>query len=1162
MDNLNAESFIKWAFEDDKTHQLAEKMKAWQFGNKRPLLVDTRGLCLLEENALLPANLFKLVTSDSDNLIKIEQFFFAEVSKIAVIPYPDGTELLHSLWLSLWTSIRKGETTEPQNGKDNSFLFEGKIVKLKTEDLELDKIFTAFAVKLYMLPVSLFTGFNATNHTPLAAEFSLTAYSKPYNRFSLRFGCTNFVRVTFEFPHVQLADVIEVDQKVNDNADLDADFLRRQILQFISAHMQNNPADAKALWTKVQQLKYNKVANFVSEYVGKTLTFCGEKWSLISCNIAGMNEFILYHIWCIFHLIVLCYNCIYFSGALKYTYTYTSLCRNDIAGQLFSNVDGVWNDTKPMLLALRLGLFNSTGVQNSCLTDSGWNVRLVSDILTTNESGKIVELNDGCGWISMDAASIIYEKYRSNWYVKVPVLSDTDDSLINITAGLERHFLMVSDSSDLNLEWPSRDLPPPTASYLPSAFQIRYRGFKGMLVVNKALTGLTIQFTRSMKKFDSCAGDNLFIVGVSAPAHPTILSSELITMFEGGTSNQSGMLEYLECCLVKKRVDNCGNRLISLLRNPLDFLRYMGESEEAIEEFKSSKDSHLSQSRHFASRIMSLNVPLPNSAHVYGVADFTRILKPNQVYLSVSSCGQEDLKSTAFVVITKTPAMLKDHMRVFEIVHDCPQLAHLHDVLVFSTCGCELVTKQLSGADLDGDHFYVFWDELLLDLLRNTTPLAGNALVKQNNGVETQSDEDITVTKPVDVPGVEWSKMFECVQTALVVPANSFDYCSLPHLLCLRRLFIDYYGESWPRHTMSTQLSQWISATFEAPKHGKWWSWENVRKVLNQQDISEILKFPHYYPDGSVNTSTRISTSLYGRLSDKVWSILSSSECWDARKLNPVLHEGEIPLAAWISKGKLSRDVFIRSSTYVSHRSVISEEELERIFPCKSVVDLDMEGVVTWLILKAPINNAIRTALNMRHVTHAVSSPYNLGLEMLLVEDREFEGLLEEFVASFNGLEVRDGVVIVDSEEVGDRQVFDILHFAAHSLLTPAMYCDEGAFRYPNLFQFMTELDYNLTRWTDVQRACIGQYCMEKWYILFEFQDQLDDVKGKMAILRNAVKVLRSLCKYRKFPRWLKKVDLRRKRKRVGHRSFHTAMCCLDKELAGHMKGQTEDKTS
>eukprot|EP01032_Pedospumella_encystans_P015634 gene15634-17869_t len=957
-------------------------MKAWQFGNKRPLLVDIGKLSFMEENDLLPANLLELVANERNNIIQIEQFFLAEVSKIAVIPYPGGTEFLHTLWKSLCSAIQNKTTIEANNGFSFKFCRNGHDdivhVTLKSEELNLKHEF-AFAAKIYMLPVSLFKGFNTDTPITLAAKFSLAAYSKPYNRFSLLFGATCFSRVSFEFPHIQLADIIGTRVDV-DGENPQANAVRRQVLQYISSHMRRNPVGADNLWTYVKRLKYLKVADFVSNYVGKKVTFCGQDWSLISCNIAG---------------------------ALKYTYMYTSLCRSSIAGQLFANLDGVWNDSKPMLLALRLGLFNSTAVESSCLTDSDWEVHLVSDITASDAEGKSVELNDGCGWISVEAAKVVHQQYGGNWFSKVPVTSDADDVLVNINLGLEGDFLMVSDLLDICPDWPSRDLPPPDKDYVPSAFQIRFRGFKGMLVVSHELKGRTIQFTKSMKKFDSCSGDSLFIVGVSAPAHPTILSSELITMFEGATSDQPGMLDYLAKALIESRVDNGGNSLVSLLRNPADFLRYMGDSDDAIMELTSSEDHHLSQSKHFATRIMNLNVPLPNSAHVYGVADFSQTLKSNEVYLSVSNHGEAALRSAKSVVITKTPAMLKTHMRVFNIVHECPQLSHLRDVLVFSTTGNDLVTKQLSGADLDGDHFYVFWDEALVDLL-NMAPPADATLVVQKNEEETKAESNMFLTQPVTSTVLDWAEKFGSVQTALVVPANSFEYCSLQHLLCLRRLFIDYFGDSWPAQNMSSELSQWITTTFEAPKHGKWLAWDAVRHILDQQNMEEILKFPHYYPGGSVNTTTRISTLLYAKLSDKIWNILSSTECWDRLNPYPAVGSDNMLLAAWISNGALSLDVHVRSNTNADHYGV---EGVMELFPFEYIEALnDSEAVVNFLVLKAPIISATCTTSNLRNVAHAIEQ----------------------------------------------------------SLLTPQMYRD-NKFLYPNLFSLMTELSYDAMDWTDQQ---------------------------------------------------------------------------------------------
>ncbi|GFT29347.1 RNA-dependent RNA polymerase [Trichonephila clavipes] len=56
---------------------------------------------------------------------------------------------------------------------------------------------------------------------------------------------------------------------------------------------------------------------------------------------------------------------------------------------------------------------------------------------------------------------------------------------------------------------------------LCSAFQIRYGGYKGMLVVDPTLKGIDIVFRESMKKFDSPENIRLEIARTSAPGRET-----------------------------------------------------------------------------------------------------------------------------------------------------------------------------------------------------------------------------------------------------------------------------------------------------------------------------------------------------------------------------------------------------------------------------------------------------------------------------------------------------------------------------------------------------------------------------------------------------------------------------------------------------------------
>lgn len=65
--------------------------------------------------------------------------------------------------------------------------------------------------------------------------------------------------------------------------------------------------------------------------------------------------------------------------------------------------------------------------------------------------------------------------------------------------------------------------------YQPSAFQIRYKGCKGMVVEDPTTPGRTIGIRPSMKKFECNTSDHLEIVKTSAPSkHWIFLKNHLI----------------------------------------------------------------------------------------------------------------------------------------------------------------------------------------------------------------------------------------------------------------------------------------------------------------------------------------------------------------------------------------------------------------------------------------------------------------------------------------------------------------------------------------------------------------------------------------------------------------------------------------------------------
>ncbi|CAL1375059.1 unnamed protein product [Linum trigynum] len=73
------------------------------------------------------------------------------------------------------------------------------------------------------------------------------------------------------------------------------------------------------------------------------------------------------------------------------------------------------------------------------------------------------------------------------------------------------------------------------------------------------------------------------------------------------------------------------------------------------------------------------------------------------------------------VVIAKNPCLHPGDVRVLEAVDD-PGLHHLHDCLIFPQKGERPHTNEASGSDLDGDLYFVTWDEDLIPPSKRSWP--------------------------------------------------------------------------------------------------------------------------------------------------------------------------------------------------------------------------------------------------------------------------------------------------------------------------------------------------------------------------------------------------------------------------------------------------------
>ncbi|XP_010546021.1 PREDICTED: RNA-dependent RNA polymerase 2 [Tarenaya hassleriana] len=270
--------------------------------------------------------------------------------------------------------------------------------------------------------------------------------------------------------------------------------------------------------------------------------------------------------------------------------------------------------------------------------------------------------------------------------------------------------------------------------HTPSAFQIRYGGYKGVIAVDrKSFRKLSLR--NSMLKFDST--NRMLNITRWTESMPCFLNREIIcllstlgiedsvfeAMQEGHLSIIGKMLEDRNAALDvlhKLGGENSKNMLVKMLMqgygpNSEPFLSMMlrVNCESQLLELKSR-----------------CRILVPKGRILIGCLDEDGNLEYGQVYVRVTLTKAElesrdqsffrnvDEKTSIVigkVVVTKNPCLHPGDVRVLEAVYEVGlEGKEFLDCIVFPKKGERPHPNECSGGDLDGDQFFVSWDEKLI----------------------------------------------------------------------------------------------------------------------------------------------------------------------------------------------------------------------------------------------------------------------------------------------------------------------------------------------------------------------------------------------------------------------------------------------------------------
>ncbi|CAO2208303.1 unnamed protein product [Urochloa humidicola] len=268
----------------------------------------------------------------------------------------------------------------------------------------------------------------------------------------------------------------------------------------------------------------------------------------------------------------------------------------------------------------------------------------------------------------------------------------------------------------------------------PSAYQIRYAGFKGVIAVWQGENdGIRLSLRPSMRKFEST--HTVLEVVSWTKFQPGFLNRQIITLLSSlnvpdaiFSQMQEAMLSNLNNILSDTDVafdvvtTSCAEQ-----GNTAALMLSAG--------FLPGTEPHLKamllaiRSSQLLGLLEKTRIFVPKGRWLMGCLDELGILEQGQCFIRASSpslnnClvkhgprfssankNAETIMGT--VVMAKNPCLHPGDVRILEAV-DVPELHHLVDCLVFPQNGERPHANEASGSDLDGDLYFVTWDEKLI----------------------------------------------------------------------------------------------------------------------------------------------------------------------------------------------------------------------------------------------------------------------------------------------------------------------------------------------------------------------------------------------------------------------------------------------------------------
>ena len=290
---------------------------------------------------------------------------------------------------------------------------------------------------------------------------------------------------------------------------------------------------------------------------------------------------------------------------------------------------------------------------------------------------------------------------------------DIETATGNFTDGCGRIGLQLASDIVARSNLPLDD------GYIPSVFQIRFEGCKGVLAVDPELKPTSIRIRHSMRKFEmGCKPfKDIWLCDHSRPYSYGHLNRQFITLLSAlGVKDEvfrQLQRDHFECLQLMTQDAEVAVQISHWKARPDLAVKIAATRNLQEDKYIQRELTHI-KSR-LIDKMDKLSILVHESRNVFGVCDTHGVLNYGECFFRPTISGTPKTLQGK-VVVCKNPCYLLGDVRVLTAVSDprVKKLEHLTDCIVFPTTGDRPHPAEIAGSDLDGDQFFVSWQNDLV----------------------------------------------------------------------------------------------------------------------------------------------------------------------------------------------------------------------------------------------------------------------------------------------------------------------------------------------------------------------------------------------------------------------------------------------------------------